>query len=207
MFTYTSWPRFEILDTSSEFIFGEPLYALDTPDPAFMEAFMEAFEYAQRETGIRAIIGRLSFLHRDKKWFDACKQVTDFCDNRVSEALARVKTGEERRTERHRLRLVDKAARSTKDRYTLRSLILSVFSPAHDGAAVALSNAFFHLARHLRVWTKLREEVMESKAEPITYELLNSHRYLKNVFRESEFSAEIATKCTANRVQPIEWPQ
>jgi cytochrome P450 len=147
---------------------------------------MEAFEYAQRGTGIRAILGRLAFLHRDKKWIDACSQVTGFCDSRVGEALVRIDKKEERRTEGDRLRLVDEAAKNTKDKYTLRSLILSVFSPAHDGAAVALGNVFFHLARHPRIWRKLLDEITMSQDEAITYELLNSYQYLKNVLRESK---------------------
>jgi cytochrome P450 len=158
------------------------LNALEHPELSFMEAF----EYAQRGTGIRAILGRLAFLHRDKKWIEACNQVTGFCDSRVSEALIRIDKNEERRTERDRLRLVDEAAKNTKDRYTLKSLLLSVFSPAHDGAAVALSNVFFHLARHPRVWKKLRDEIVVSQDETITYELLNSYQYLKNVLRESK---------------------
>ncbi|KAF2662187.1 cytochrome P450 [Lophiostoma macrostomum CBS 122681] len=134
-----------ILDTSSEFIFGQSLNALDHPDPSFVHAF----QYAQRGTGIRMLLGRLKFLHRDQKWFDACKQVTDFCESHVNEAISRMEKGQERRTEKDRLRMVDEAAKATRDRYTLRSLVLSVFSPAHDGAAVALSN-IFHLARHPR---------------------------------------------------------
>ncbi|KAF2870199.1 cytochrome P450 [Massariosphaeria phaeospora] len=170
-----------ILDTSSEFIFGESLNSLEHPD----HRFMHAFEYAQRGTGIRAVLGRLKFLHRDKRWFEACKQVTEFCDERVKEAVARLEKEKERRTETDRLRLVDEAAKVTGDQYTLRSLILSVFSPAHDGAAIALSNAFFHLSRHPRAWQKLREEIMESKQQSITYELLNSMHYLKNILRET----------------------
>ncbi|PVI00779.1 cytochrome P450 [Periconia macrospinosa] len=135
-----------ILDTSSEFIFGQSLNALEHPDVSFMDAF----EYAQRGTGLRMLLGRLRFLHRDAKWYDACNTVTNFCEERVKEAMGRLKKGEARRTEKNRLRLVDEAAKLTTDRYTLRSLILSVFSPAHDGAAVALSNVFFHLARHPR---------------------------------------------------------
>ncbi|KAF2714530.1 cytochrome P450 [Pleomassaria siparia CBS 279.74] len=150
-----------ILDTSSEFLFGESLNALDEHSPV---------------------------------WFDACKQVTDFCDTFVTEAIARVEEGEERYANEKRLRLIDEAVKSTKDRYTLRSLILSVFSPAHDGAAVALSNTFFHLSRHPRVWSKLREEVMESSDEPITYDLLNSYQYLKDVFREVTLNQRAALK-------------
>lgn len=174
----------QILDTSSEFIFGQSLGALDDPDVAFMDAF----EHSQRGTGMRMMLGRLRFLHRDKSWYSACETVTGFCDRRVEEALERLKSGKERRTERDRLRLVDEAAKLTTDRYTLRSLILSVFSPAHDGAAVALSNVFFHLARYPRIWEKLRKETVSDSTQPITYESLNSYGYLKNVFREGTFT-------------------
>lgn len=168
---------------------------------------MQAFEYAQRGTGLRIMLRRLRFLHRDPKWYAACKLVTGFCDQRIEEAMIRVKKGEERRTERDRLRLVDEAARLTTDRYTLRSLVLGVFSPAHDGAAVALSNIFFHLSRNPNVWTKLRAEIMQDVSNPITYERLNSYTYLKKVFRESKkigrSSLKICLWPAAHRLTPI----
>jgi cytochrome P450 len=170
---------------------------------------MDAFELAQRGTGLRMLLGRLRFLHRDAKWYTACKTVTSFCDLRVEEALERLKNGQERRTERDRLRLVDEAAKLTTDRYDLRSLILSVFSPAHDGAAVALSNVFFHLARHPQVWIKLREEVTGDAGEPITYESLNSYSYLKNVFRESrspfDFGKQTLTRSSPSSNAYSQW--
>lgn len=157
---------------------------------------MDKFEYAQRGTGIRAMLGRLRFLHRDKKWFDACKQVTDFCENAVDEAISRNKSTDSRKTEDKTLRLVDEAAKTTNDRYILRSLVLSVFSPAHDGTAVTLANMFFHLARHPHVWARLQEEVMESEDKPLTYDLLNSYQYLRNVLRESKCSG-ISCSCAS----------
>jgi cytochrome P450 len=78
-------------------------------------------------------------------------------------------------------------AEETQDSLTLRSLVISVFSPAHDGAAVTLSNAMFHLARRPAVWSKLREEVQATKGQELTYELLNSYKYLQWVFKESKF--------------------
>jgi cytochrome P450 len=156
------------------------------------------------------MLGRLKFLHRDAKWYAACTKVTDFCAQRVEEAMQRLEKGEERRTEKDRLRLVDEAANLTADRYTLRSLVLSVFSPAHDGAAVALSNVFFHLARHPRVWSKLRAEVVKDAEKPITYDLLNSYTYLKNVFRESKsftngFSMGMLTAHRSSRNPYCQW--
>jgi cytochrome P450 len=91
----------------------------------------------------------LNFLHRDKAWFEFRKQVTNFCDRAVDEAIIRLKKNEGTSYDTDHLRLVDEAAKMTNDRSTLRSLILSAFSPEHDGAATAMTNAFFHLARIL----------------------------------------------------------
>lgn len=151
--------------------------------------FMNAFEYAQRGTGVRSVLGRLKFLHRDEKWWSACQQVTDYADRYVDTALKRLK---EERTHgktsqpKERLRLVDEMARDTQDRVTLRSHIISVFSPAHDGAATALTNVIFHLARHPDVWWKLKTEIESTKEEILTFELLNSYQYLEWVLKESE---------------------
>ena len=57
----------QILDTSSEFIFGKAMGALT--HSARSDEFIEAFAYAQRGTGIRALLGRFKFLHRDRKWW------------------------------------------------------------------------------------------------------------------------------------------
>ncbi|KAH7073511.1 cytochrome P450 [Paraphoma chrysanthemicola] len=149
--------RFEthvkILDTSSEFIFGEAVGALG--DPAYSERLTEAFAYAQKGTAIRAMLKRLKFLHRDEKWWEACRMIIDYADKHVEKA-------------------------HTQDKLTLRSHIINVFSPAHDGAAITLTNAMFHLARQPDIWARLREEIIPTKHESLTYDLLNSYRYISH---------------------------
>ncbi|KAF1976397.1 cytochrome P450 [Bimuria novae-zelandiae CBS 107.79] len=81
-----------ILDTSSEFIFRKAMGALENSQEC--EDFMSAFEYAQRGTGIRSILGRLKILHRDQKWWDACKRVTDYSDEHVKMALKRLENSD-----------------------------------------------------------------------------------------------------------------
>ena len=137
------------------------------------------------------MLGRLKFLHRDKKWWQACRKVTDFCDQQVDKAFAR-KAARENKESAHqdekknqRLQLIDEMVEESDDRLDLRSQILAVFSPAHDGAAVTLSNAFFHICRQPEVWEKLRAEILPTKAQLLTYELLNSYKYLDHVLRES----------------------
>ena len=157
------------------------------------QSFMDSFSYAQRGTGIRALLGWFKFLHRDKKWWQACQNVTDFCDQHVEKALARREhdkkahlTEDAARSGNYpkRLRLVDEMAQETQDPIDLRYQILSAFSPAHDGAAILLSNTFFHLARNPDMWLKLRAEILPTKDDALTYELLKSYKYLENVFRE-----------------------
>ncbi|KAM0800708.1 cytochrome P450 [Usnea florida] len=141
-------------DTSSEFIFGDSVQSLSSSTPIVSQNFLSSFAYAQRGVGIRALLGSLKILHRDKKWYKACQDVTDFCDKNVELALARRKHQQDRekveeapRSE-ERMCLLDEMAKETQDPIDLRYQILSVFSPAHDGASIALSNVFFHLARN-----------------------------------------------------------
>jgi cytochrome P450 len=196
-----------ILDTTSEFILGEALGALANSQQC--KTVMNAFEYTQRGTGIRMVLGRLKFLHRDEKWWKACKEVTDYADKHVDMALERLKISKTRgqvRTESDRIRLVDEMARDTQDRITLRSHIISVFSPAHDGAATVLTNVFFHLARHPEIWQKLKKEIEPTRHESLSYELLNSYQYLEWVLKETHRVTTIATinqrQCVKTTVLP-----
>lgn len=162
-------------------------------DPALGDRITDAFAYALKGTAIRTILGRLSFLHQDKKWWEACKIVTDYADEHVNKALQRLRDRDpDSKTSpsldgKKRLRLVDEMAKDTQDKITLRSHIINAFSPAHDGAGITLSNAVFHLARHPDAWKKSRAEILPDAQQPLTYELLNSYRYLSWVLKESAY--------------------
>ncbi|KAH7089926.1 cytochrome P450 [Paraphoma chrysanthemicola] len=200
-----------ILDTSSEFIFGEAIGALD--DPVFSGRLTEAFAYAQKGTAIRAMLKRLKFLHRDEKWWEACQMITDYADKHVEKALQRldrrslVKEEGKGNQDDPQLRLVDEMVKDTQDTLTLRSHIISVFSPAHDGAAMTLTNAMFHLARQPAIWDRLREEIIPTKHESLTYDLLNSYRYVSHVLKETHRLTPIATlnqrQCLETTILPF----
>ncbi|KAF2190062.1 cytochrome P450 [Zopfia rhizophila CBS 207.26] len=195
------------LDTASEFIFGKSMDALSAPDA--QKDFLENYFYAQRGTAIRLMLGkRFVFLHRDKKWWDSCEMVNKFLDERVDEALVRLEEGEVSPLEggKGRLRLIDEMAKATQNRLTLRFQLQNVFTPAHDGAAVTLSNAFFHLSRHPDVYAKLRAEILPTKDLPITYELLNSYQYLKRVYRETQRVTPISTMIQRQCIKSVVLP-
>ncbi|EAT90900.2 hypothetical protein SNOG_01251 [Parastagonospora nodorum SN15] len=138
-----------ILDTSSEFIFGEAMGALENPELG--DKITEAFAYGLKGTAIRSMLKMFKFLHRDEKWWAACKTMTDYADEHVEMSLQRLRERDSGRSQikgGERLRLVDEMAKDTQDKLTLRSHIINTFSPAHDGASITLTNAMFHLARN-----------------------------------------------------------
>jgi cytochrome P450 len=161
--------------------------AMEKPERG--DRITDAFAYALKGTAIRSMLKFLKFLHRDEKWWEACKTVTDYADEHVELSLKRLhdrENGQLPSKEGERLRLVDEMAKDTQDHLTLRSHIINVFSPAHDGASITLTNVMFHLARHPHMWEKLRQEILPTAHEPLTYDLLNSYRYLSHVFKESK---------------------
>jgi cytochrome P450 len=150
--------------------------ALSSPDACkdFMDAFI---------TALRDVIIPVS--ERPKNYNDRCKEVLDYIDGCIDEAFSRVLDGPQEGTDTKQLRIVDELVKATQDKHSLKYLIVSIFSPAHDTVAVTLSNAFFHLARSPNCWAKLRAEILPTVSQPLTYELMNSFKYLNWVLRES----------------------
>lgn len=171
----------QTLDVSSEFIFGRSMDALSSPESG--KDFMNAFQAAQRDVVIP------NPAHRSKEHYKGVQDVWDYIDARIDEAFARISGSEnEPPSEKKQVRIIDELVKASQDKVTLRFLILSIFMPAHDNVAVALSNAFFHLARNPECWANLRAEVESKASEPLTYELLGSFKYLNWVLRESKLS-------------------
>lgn len=140
---------------------------------------MDAFITALRDV-------KTPVLQRPKVYNDRCKVVLDYIDDCIDEAVSRVQSNGEG-TDRKQVRIIDELVKATQDRHDLKYLIVSNFSPAHDTVAVTLSNAFFHLARNPNCWTKLREEIRPTASEPLTFELLNTFKYMNWILRKSGY--------------------
>lgn len=180
--------------------------ALRSPDSH--KEFLDAYFYAQRGTAIRLMLGpKLRFLHRDPKWWSDCDIVNEFLDKHVDAALERRSKENGKVAEESHLRLIDEMAKVTQDRLTLRFQMQNVFTPAHDGAAITLSNAFFHLSRNPEAWAKLRAEILPTKDRDITYELLKTYRYLKNVVRETHRVTPISTIMSRQCIKEVVLPR
>ncbi|KAF2713984.1 cytochrome P450 [Pleomassaria siparia CBS 279.74] len=165
------------LDSSSEFIFGRSTDALSSPDTG--KDFMNAFQAAQRDVIIPVP-------QRSKEHYKGCQDVYDYIDARIEEAFSRIlEKGDDPPGTKNQVRIIDELAKSAQDKLTLRYLVLSIFMPAHDNVAVALTNAFFHLSRNPDCWARLRAEILSTSSQPLTYELLGSFKYLNWVLREA----------------------
>jgi cytochrome P450 len=139
---------------------------------------MDAFVAAQRDVAV-------PISQRTEQYRSRCKIVLDYIDDRIDEAINRATEADQGGLKSKQMRIVDELLKTTKDRYNLKYLILSIFSPAHDTVAITVANTIFHLARNPECWATLRAEVSATASQPLTYELLNSFKYLNWILRES----------------------
>ena len=81
--------------------------------------------------------------------------------------------------------ILDQLVKVLHDRSEIRNQIVNIFLPARDSTAIGLSGVVFLVARHPRVWKKLRAEVLSARG-PVTYDLLKSLKYMHCVLNESQ---------------------
>lgn len=149
---------------------------------------------------------------RDREWKEACAEVHAVVDRYIDRALSRQLNGKPLQHSSDRVgdtllvdherpfTFVDELCKETQDRQFIRDQIISVFFPARDATAIAMSDLFFQLARNPLVWTKLRAEVLV-KDEPVTFESLKSMKYLQAVLNEGKQNNQ-----NRSSLHPIHFP-
>lgn len=110
-------------------------------------------------------------------------------DNALETERLRKISGQLEPVENRRYLLLNEMVKQTQDKLDLRSQILAVFMPSRDTTAFLVSNVFHVLARKPYIWAKLRKEIFSFEAQPLTFELLKSMRYLQWVINESTYQA------------------
>jgi cytochrome P450 len=120
---------------------------------------------------------------RDRKFEEACKLIKDYTQTHIDRALHQQANGNVLEYQR-RIILVNELAKETSDRSELCSQLLNVFFAGRDTPAVALTNIFFLLARHPKVWKTCKTEVEGLQKEDLTFERLKSLRYIQYVINE-----------------------
>ncbi|MCJ1309849.1 hypothetical protein MMC25_003510 [Agyrium rufum] len=179
------------LDHSTELLFGESTDTLlsATPDIVSNELLV-TYDAALQGLGKRILLRRLRILFLwDRSYERLSRRVHAVIDKYIDGAIARreATTGLEKNPTGRtsgRLILIDEIASVIKEKAEIRDQILNIFLPSRDATGVGLSGICFLLARHPRVWAKLRDEILPLQG-PITYDTLKSLTYLRCVIDES----------------------
>jgi cytochrome P450 len=184
----------KILDASSEFIFGESFGSLLPTCPIDSQKFLHAFNDAQKGVGVRVLLGKVGFLLPGRRFRESCALIREYTERHIDRAFEQQQRQRRDQKEEddkiHNSRkciLLHELAKETMDRPVLCGQLLNVFFAGRDTPAVALTNIFFLLARHPRVWRKCREEARGLEKDDLTFEKLKSMRYIQHVINEGMF--------------------
>lgn len=179
------------IDSATEFLFGQSVQSLKKLREGLRDEndFATAFNYAQFAISTRARLGPLRVFFPDRR-ADECNRIChEFVEGFVDMAL-RYRAGavDEEKVggggEKKRYVFLQGLAQQTGDRRRIRDELMNVLLAGRDTTASLLSNMFFMLARHPRVWKKLRDEVASLNGRPPTYEELRNLKYLKYCLNE-----------------------
>lgn len=173
-------------DSATEFLFGESVDILRSPEGSEQQLFATAFDYAQSRLGDRARLGPFMFLFKDKEFDVACERVHKFVDRFVYKALEYGKLANIEKKEPERYVFLNELAKATTDPQRLRDEVLNILLAGRDTTAGLLSNTFHVLARRPDVWDKLAEEVDTLHGERPSYETLKDMKYLRNILNEGK---------------------
>ena len=142
--------------------------------------------------GARLRLGHLRWLRgRDVAWKESCREVYAVLDQFIDRAAERRKGPIPDKKYAHVL--LDRLLERTGDREEICTQLINVFLAGRDQIGIAISHTFFLLARHPRVFGKLRSQV-PSTSHPITYDTLKSFTYLQHVISECKFIAPVCLR-------------
>ncbi|RHZ72402.1 hypothetical protein CDV55_108621 [Aspergillus turcosus] len=187
------------IDSSTEFLFGQSVQSLKKRRSGGRDAgvetdFATAFNYAQHAIAFRTRLGPLAMFHRDKKAEECTRICHALVEQFVDKALEVRAQGLDEKTledgdgdgeKKQRYVFLHGLAQQTGDRRRIRDELMNVLLAGRDTTASLLSNLFFMLAKHPRIWAKLRDEVAFLNGRPPTYEQLRNLTYVKYCLNES----------------------
>lgn len=185
------------LDSATEFLFGVSVESQLAAEGSESEKFSHAFDYAQFRVQHRNRVGRLASLVPDPKFKAACKTVHAFADRYVAKTLENRDQEKsplvdiEKVGERERYIFLNEVAKETSDPKQLRDEMLNILLAGRDTTAGLLGNVFHCLARHPKVWEKLKAEVDRLDGKIPNYETLRDMKYLKYVLNESKLPSSL----------------
>jgi cytochrome P450 len=179
------------LDSATQFLFGESVYSQRLERPVAQKgaldidwsSFAEHFDNANAVTIIRSRLMELYWICNPKSFQRDCHQVHKLVDYFVDRELRGEKSG----SDSHGYVFSRELAKIMKDRVELRSQLLNILLAGRDTTAGLLGFTFYFLARHPRVYEKLRQSILEdfgTGTDKISFESLKACTYLQHVMNE-----------------------
>ena len=192
----------QYLDTSTTFLFGEPLGILSGNTPAHAEGFLDAFQKGFQGTGLRIALRPFTFLMPNKQWLAACRKVHRFADYYVEKALEYRKEYLDRKANNDSPEydtrssiLLYKMAETTGDPVFLRDTILQAMMASQETTANLLGNLFYLIAHHPDIQRRLRTEI-SSLGGNLDYNQLMGMKYLQKVITEGIVFVPLVSSCS-----------
>jgi cytochrome P450 len=175
----------QILDASSEFIFGESFNSLERDCPKDSQKFLDSFSYAQQGVGKRVMLGRMDFLMRDQRFWESCAFIREYTQKHVERAVVNLERNK-LHVGQKRYILAHELVQATKDRAAVCDQLLNMVFAGRDTPAVALTSVFFCIARSPQTWKIIRDEVRGLEDEELTFDRLKTLRYVQSVIKEGK---------------------
>ena len=198
------------LDSATEFLFGESVdsqtaflsNSSDTINGTYALAngkldwtgFAHCFDEATRALGIRVRLSEKYFLYSPRSFHENCKQVHKFADYYVNLALTKGLSSLEghnlgKGAKKEKYNFLRELISTTHDPIELRSQLLNVLLAGRDTTAGLLGWAFYLLARHPVIYTKLRNIVLKNfgaynNSHDVNFANLKACTYLQHVLSE-----------------------
>lgn len=192
------------LDTSTEFLFGQSVHAQTPEKRAYLQMvwgqdgpdlanFGRHLDEAKHLIDRRGALAKYGWLIRDSKYPEHCEKVQSVVDYFVKQKLRQISDTEQsiETSSRNSSRfvLLDALAKKTRDPTELRSELLNVLHASRDTTAALLGWVFYFLARHSRVFDKVREEILATLSSDVGIEIQFSElwtcQYLQFVINET----------------------
>lgn len=173
------------LDSATEFLFGESVNSLSSPDDSPQHEFGKNFDFAQSKMSLRSRLGPFLRFYRDKEFNAACAYVHEFVDRIVKKALKNMDPIDFEKPVEKRYVFLDELVKATRNPKQLRDELLNILLAGRDTTASLLSHTFHVLARRPDIWAKLKAEVDTLDGKKPDYETLRNLKYLKYVLTES----------------------
>lgn len=184
------------LDSATEFLFCTSVRSQrqETENHDYEWRTLSAsFDIGTKVLGERSQLLEFYWLCNPKEFRDSIKEVHRFADFCVREALERAQNPKSELSPapitKQKYTFLDELAKATQDPIELRSQLLNVLLAGRDTTASLLGWTFWLLARHPRVFDKLRASILNEfgpyeQSDKISFGSLKSCTYLQYVLNE-----------------------